>query len=72
MPHTFPPRRFRDGEPVDPEVFNETFQAVAGKLGGRLGEQDIDAATLKASVAASSASPWTIEMNPASNAEGAR
>lgn len=51
MPHTFPPRRFREGEPVDPEVFNETFQALAGKLGGRLGEQDIDAATLKASVA---------------------
>jgi hypothetical protein len=51
MPHTFPPRRFRDGEPVDPDVFNETFQSVAGKLSGRLGEQDIDAATLKASVA---------------------
>lgn len=51
MPHTFPPRRFREGEPVDPEVFNETFQSLAGKLGGRLGEHDIDAATLKASVA---------------------
>ena len=50
MPHSFPPRRIRDGEPVDPDVFNETFQAVAGKLSGRLNEQDIDAATLKASV----------------------
>lgn len=50
MPHTFPPRRIRDGEPVDPDVFNETFQAVAGKLSGKLGEQDIDAASLKANV----------------------
>jgi hypothetical protein len=50
MPHTFPPRRIRSGEPADPDVFNETFQAVAGKLSGKLGEQDIDAATLKANV----------------------
>ena len=54
MPHSFPPRRIRDGEPVDPDVFNETFQAVAGKLSGRLNEQDIDAATLKSSVAVAS------------------
>lgn len=51
MPHTFPPRRIQDGEPVDPEVFNQTFQSAASKLAGRLGEQDIDAATLKANVA---------------------
>lgn len=50
MPHTFPPRRIRAGEPVDPDVFNETFQAVAGKLAGRLNEQDIDSATLKSNV----------------------
>jgi hypothetical protein len=50
MPHTFPPRRIQDGEPVDPEVFNETFQAAASKLAGRLGEQDVDAASLKANV----------------------
>jgi len=50
MPHTFPPRRIRPGEPADPDVFNETFQAVAGKLSGKLGEQDIDAASLKSSV----------------------
>ena len=51
MPHTFPPRRLQSGEPVDPEVFNETFQNVVSKLSGRLNEQDIDAASLKASVA---------------------
>lgn len=51
MPHTFPPYRLRNGEPVDPEVFNETFQNVVSKLSGRLNEQDIDAASLKASVA---------------------
>lgn len=50
MPHTFPPRRLQAGEPVDPDVFNETFQNVVSKLSGRLNEQDIDAATLKASV----------------------
>lgn len=41
MPHTFPPRRFRAGEVVAPDVFNETFQAAAAKLVGHLGEQDI-------------------------------
>jgi hypothetical protein len=51
MPHTFPPRRLQAGEPVDPDVFNETFQNVVSKLSGRLNEQDIDAATLKSNVA---------------------
>lgn len=41
MPHTFPPRKFQPAEVVAPDVFNETFQAAAAKLVGRLGEQDI-------------------------------
>jgi hypothetical protein len=60
MPHTFPPRRIRDGEPVDPDVFNETFQDIAGKLNGRLNEHDIDAATLKSSVAVASDAYYAI------------
>jgi hypothetical protein len=45
--HTLPPKRFRDGEPVDPEAFNQVFQETVAKVSGRLNEHDIDAATLK-------------------------
>ncbi len=48
MAHTLPPKRFRDGEPVDPDAFNQVFQETATKLAARLNEHDIDAATLKA------------------------
>jgi hypothetical protein len=47
MAHTLPPKRFRDGEPVDPEAFNQVFQETATKLAARLNEHDIDADKLK-------------------------
>jgi hypothetical protein len=49
--HTLPPRRFRDGEPVDPEPFNQVYQETATKLASRLNEHDLNAGTLKADVA---------------------
>jgi hypothetical protein len=51
MPTEYPTKRLRDGEPVDPDFFNENLQVLTGKLAGRLGEQDIDAGTLKVGVA---------------------
>lgn len=50
MSHTLPPKAFRDGEPVDPEPFNQVFQETASKLASRLNEHDIDATTVKANV----------------------
>lgn len=41
MPHTFPKRRFRDGEVVAPDPLNVAFQDITSKLAGHIGEQDI-------------------------------
>jgi hypothetical protein len=41
VPHSFPSRRFRAGEVVDPDVLNAAFQGIVPKLAGRIGEQDI-------------------------------
>lgn len=50
MPHTFPRRRYRPNEVVDPSKITEEVQLVATKLNGRLNEHDIDGADLKAKV----------------------
>lgn len=41
MSHTFPPRKFATNEVVDPDVLNDVFQDIAGKIGGRLNEHDL-------------------------------
>lgn len=51
MPHTFPTRRTRANEVVDPQKITEEVQSVATKLNGRLGEHDLDGADLKAKLA---------------------